>query len=122
MPGRMSRHRPNRTYVPGDSRSWSPDTRRRASRKRPPLAVEVVTASFTVGLVTWAATPELSRMWGMATMPQAELEAVEGSVYYSGCDEARAAGVAPIHRGSPGCRDGMDGDGDGVACEQYRGG
>ena len=117
----MSRQRPNRTYVPGDSRSWSPDGRRRASRKRPPFAVQVVTASITVGLVTWAATPELSRMWSMATMPQAELEAIEGSVYYSGCDEARAAGVAPIHRGSPGYRDGMDGDSDGVACEPYRG-
>ena len=118
----MSRPRPNRTYVPGDSRSWSPDGQRRTPRKRTPFVVQVVTASFMVGLVTWAATPEVSRMWGMATMPQAELEAIEGSMYYSGCDEVRAAGTAPIHRGSPGYRDGMDGDGDGVACEPYWGG
>jgi hypothetical protein len=41
--------------------------------------------------------------------------------YWSGCDDARAAGTAPIYAGEPGYRDGMDGDGDGVACEPYRG-
>lgn len=45
-----------------------------------------------------------------------------GSVHYSGCREARAAGAAPIHVGQPGYRPEMDGDGDGVACEPYRGG
>lgn len=43
----------------------------------------------------------------------------EGSVFYSGCREARAAGAAPIYRGQPGYRAGMDGDGDGIACEPY---
>ncbi|QNG20278.1 DUF1524 domain-containing protein [Rhodococcus triatomae] len=38
-------------------------------------------------------------------------------VYYPHCAAARAAGVAPIHRGSPGYRPGLDGDGDGIACE-----
>jgi len=42
-------------------------------------------------------------------------------VYFRNCAEARAAGAAPIHRGQPGYRTGMDGDGDGVACEPYRG-
>ncbi len=45
---------------------------------------------------------------------------LEASVYYSGCREARAAGVAPIYRGQPGYRPGMDGDNDGIACEPYR--
>jgi hypothetical protein len=44
----------------------------------------------------------------------------EGSVFYSGCREVRAAGAAPLHRGQPGYRAGMDGDGDGIACENYR--
>lgn len=39
---------------------------------------------------------------------------------YSGCDAARAAGVAPIHEGEPGYREEMDGDGDGIACEPHR--
>jgi hypothetical protein len=46
--------------------------------------------------------------------------ATEASVYYSGCREARAAGAAPIYRGQPGYRAGMDGDGDGIACEPPR--
>lgn len=41
--------------------------------------------------------------------------------YYSYCDEARAAGVAPLYADEPGYREGLDGDGDGVACEPYRG-
>ncbi|QMS55684.1 DUF1524 domain-containing protein [Glutamicibacter protophormiae] len=40
-----------------------------------------------------------------------------GDVYYSRCAEARAAGAAPLYAGSPGYRPGLDGDGDGVACE-----
>jgi hypothetical protein len=46
---------------------------------------------------------------------------IEQSVYYSGCNEARAAGKAPIYAGQPGYRDGLDGDSDGIACEPYRG-
>jgi hypothetical protein len=42
------------------------------------------------------------------------------SVFYSGCREVRAAGAAPLHRGQPGYRAGLDGDGDGIACENYR--
>lgn len=37
------------------------------------------------------------------------------------CDDARAAGTAPIYRGEPGYRDGLDADDDGIACEPYRG-
>jgi hypothetical protein len=37
--------------------------------------------------------------------------------YYKNCDEAREAGVAPIYRGQPGYRPGLDRDNDGVACE-----
>ncbi|HXH16687.1 MAG TPA: excalibur calcium-binding domain-containing protein [Sphingomonas sp.] len=44
----------------------------------------------------------------------------ESSVVFSGCREVRAAGAAPLYRGSPGYRADMDGDGDGIACEDYR--
>ena len=45
----------------------------------------------------------------------------EDSVYYAGCYDVRAAGAAPLYRGDPGYRSGMDGDNDGVACEPHRG-
>lgn len=41
--------------------------------------------------------------------------------YWSRCNEARAAGTAPIYSSEPGYRDGLDGDADGIACEPYRG-
>ncbi len=40
-----------------------------------------------------------------------------GSVYYPNCAAARAAGAAPLSRGQPGYRPGLDGDHDGHACE-----
>lgn len=33
------------------------------------------------------------------------------------CDEARALGIAPIHRGQPGYAPHLDWDNDGIACE-----
>ncbi|MEH6756063.1 MAG: excalibur calcium-binding domain-containing protein [Parasphingorhabdus sp.] len=53
------------------------------------------------------------------TAPVEEPKAVERSVFYSGCNEVRAAGKAPLYRGDPGYREGMDGDNDGIACEPY---
>ncbi len=40
-----------------------------------------------------------------------------GAVYFENCDAARAAGAAPVRRGDPGYRRGLDRDDDGVACE-----
>ncbi|WP_082032173.1 excalibur calcium-binding domain-containing protein [Nocardia vulneris] len=39
------------------------------------------------------------------------------TTYYANCAAARAAGAAPLHRGEPGYRPGLDRPGDGVACE-----
>ncbi len=39
------------------------------------------------------------------------------NVYYENCDAVRAAGAAPLYRGEPGYRSGLDGDGNGVACQ-----
>nr|WP_304608764.1 excalibur calcium-binding domain-containing protein [Glycomyces amatae] len=38
-------------------------------------------------------------------------------VYYENCDAARDAGVAPLYEDEDGYRSGLDGDGDGEACE-----
>jgi len=40
-----------------------------------------------------------------------------GDVYYGKCADAWAAGVAPLYKGQPGYRPGLDGDKDGIACE-----
>jgi hypothetical protein len=40
-----------------------------------------------------------------------------GGAYFANCAAARAAGAAPLRRGDPGYRAGLDRDNDGVACE-----
>ncbi len=47
-------------------------------------------------------------------------QSIQGDTYYRNCDAARTAGAAPIYRGQPGYRAGLDRDNDGVACEPYR--
>ena len=70
--------------------------------------------------VGWLAAPHVERTWSIATKSPEEVAAIESSVYYRNCDDARAAGAAPIYRGQAGYREGMDGDSDGIACEPYR--
>ena len=61
--------------------------------------------------------------WSLANSAKARegtaVRTVENSVHYSGCHDARTAGVAPIRAGEPGYREAMDGDGDGIACEPH---
>lgn len=42
---------------------------------------------------------------------------VPAPVSFRNCAEVRAVGAAPLRRGDPGYRSGLDGDNDGVACE-----
>lgn len=55
-----------------------------------------------------------------ATEPVAT-DAEQSAVFYRACEDARFAGAAPLYRDSPGYRDALDRDGDGVACEPYVG-
>ena len=48
-------------------------------------------------------------------------EALPAGHTYSGCNEVRAAGVAPLYSYKPGFSERLDGDGDGIGCEPYRG-
>lgn len=42
----------------------------------------------------------------------------EASLYFTTCEQAQGAGYAPLHRGQPGYREGLDPDGNGAACEE----
>ena len=103
---------------------------RRARRRGSPASRESFESQLIIGciivaVVAWNATPLINaRLAGTAQAvgdPEtaAAPEARERSVYYAGCREARAAGAAPIYQGQPGYRPEMDGDGDGIACEDY---
>ncbi len=49
--------------------------------------------------------------------PAAIVQPPDTGAYFKNCAAARAVGAAPLHRGQPGYRDSMDGDQDGIACE-----
>lgn len=51
------------------------------------------------------------------TAPAVLSLAAGGSVVFRNCSAARAAGAAPVRRGSPGYGRHLDRDGDGVGCE-----
>jgi hypothetical protein len=55
-------------------------------------------------------TPSASRTPSVTTAPKPT------AVYYKNCGVALAEGAAPIQKGEPGYRTGLDPDGDGVAC------
>ncbi len=55
-------------------------------------------------------------------LPETGSSAVSNAwVYYADCDQARAAGHAPLRVGEPGYRAELDADRDGTACEPYHG-
>jgi hypothetical protein len=91
------------------------------ARRRPHDWKQASTTAFVVVGIAWLAAPQMNSLWTTTTSSPEEVARIETSVHYSNCDEARDAGVAPIYRGEPGYREGMDGDADGVACEPYRG-
>ena len=67
-----------------------------------------------------SAAPATAAAKTEAASTTAAAAAVESSVYYAGCNEVRDLGKAPLYRGQPGYRIGMDGDNDGIACEPHR--
>lgn len=53
------------------------------------------------------------------TMSASERATSERSVTYSGCRAVGGLGKPPLYAGQPGYRKEMDGDGGGIACEDY---
>jgi hypothetical protein len=62
--------------------------------------------------ITTPSTPDTP-----ATDQQSTPDSGTVDVYYSNCTAVRAGGKAPLYRGQPGYRAGLDRDNDGVACE-----
>jgi len=76
------------------------------------IIISAVMLGGTIGYA-WSSLPPA------AFQSPKQREQIEQSVYYSGCNEVRAAGKAPLLAGQPGYREGMDGDSDGIACEPH---
>lgn len=87
--------------------------------RRPSLSTSAFLLALFGGaaLITQRSPSNQTKPPGLNFVPAAANS--EGSVYYRHCADARAAGVAPIYAGQPGYREGLDADGDGIACEPY---
>lgn len=92
-----------------------------ATATTPPPTVEVIEPATTPPAVrrpAIAATKPTPRRTTKRPTPRPTTREPESpNVYYANCSEVRAAGAAPLHRGEPGYRSGLDRDHDGVACE-----
>lgn len=106
--------------------------RKQRVRRQQSQAVRLLTGAALAGAVIGAGSVAMSENGAASVIGSMKSVAVSAGImrantpqpgaYYPGCDAARAAGVAPLYAGEPGYREGMDGDGDGIACEPYRGG
>jgi hypothetical protein len=110
------------------ARHWK---HRRRGRRPKNSAVNFLVGAGVVGAVvglgSTATTPKgrtelMSSASDVAVATgMARARAPQEGDYWRRCDDARAAGSAPIYRGEPGYCDGLDADNDGMACEPYRG-
>ncbi|WP_018177168.1 GmrSD restriction endonuclease domain-containing protein [Jongsikchunia kroppenstedtii] len=82
-------------------------------------AADTETTAAQEDMSTYTSPPAITATTD-APAPVAPAMGPGGSAYYPNCAAARAAGAAPLYRGDPGYRTGLDGDGDGVACEPKR--
>lgn len=104
-PASLVSHKPTPSASPSPTPSPSPST-------TPTPSPEPTTAEPTPEPTADAPAEE------PAPEPPAQPEPAPQQAYYSSCREAKAAGAAPLYRGDPGYRSGLDRDGDGVACEK----
>ncbi len=72
---------------------------------------------IAIGAVAFAV---FDQTYGEEVREPEQVQAVSAPIqHFRNCDEARAAGVAPIRRGQPGYSPRLDADLDGIACEPY---
>lgn len=103
----------------------APDEYREAENRAKAFGLALWGSSFQTPADYRQANPTLfapptrrvvARPLSLASRPQA----AQGASFRN-CAAARAAGAAPLYRGQTGYGSHMDRDGDGVACEPYRG-
>lgn len=80
------------------------------------LPAVVFVTVFVAAIADWTAPIAAAKMMIDRVKPEPIPDQ-----HFSGCNAARAAGRENIPSWDPSYRQSMDGDGDGLACEPYRG-
>lgn len=106
----------------GASQASASSTRKKAARTTAPArrtgAPGATAAATASRKATTTPTARRATAAVTATRPATPSPAEKVSVYYPNCDAVKAAGKAPLRRGEPGYRSGLDRDGDGTACDR----
>jgi hypothetical protein len=101
-------------------RFWHQNRQGARKPRRRGFEMQALALLGMAAFVGWDAAPELTSTWTLASHSPEQIDQAQRMAFYHDCDAARAAGAAPIYAGSPGYREELDGDLDGVACEPYR--
>ena len=108
----MSRHYPQQHFS---------HRRKKSYVQRQETTFQTAKRYGIVAVVSGLGIALATNAWESAQRRQAFLDTLPAGYLFSGCNEVRAAGVAPLYRYEPGFSDRLDGDGDGIGCEPYRG-
>ena len=100
------------TVKPASSESTATTTAPSSTATTAKATTSTTAKPATTSTTVKPSTTTTERLTTTTTAPTA------GEAYYANCDAARAAGVAPIMKGQPGYRSGLDRDGDGIACDK----
>lgn len=110
---------------PGSRYRRAQPERARNATPKVPLLLQAALLGSVIGIGSLAFTADgraiLSAGLRPAAAPDGQTREPQAGDYWADCAAARRAGVSSIRDGEPGYREEMDGDGDGVACEPYRG-
>ena len=106
---------PSPTLSPTPTPSPIPTTQ--APTSQPPLQPLMQESEPTQEPEPESTPEEETQAGGGAAAPAPVPEPKQETTYYDNCTAVRAAGAAPLYRGEPGYRPGLDRDRDGIACE-----
>ena len=115
LPSATATATPGSSSTPVEIASAAPSAEAIASAE--PAASIVVTPATPKPTPKPTAKPTVKPTARPTPRPTPRPTAKPAAVYYKNCDAVRAAGAAPLYRGEPGYRAGLDRDNDGIACE-----
>lgn len=82
-----------------------------------PPVTETTTVTRTPSATSRSSSSSARTSYPQYSSPPRTSGSAQGGAYYANCTEVWDDDAAPLRRGDPGYRSGLDPDGDGIACE-----
>lgn len=87
--------------------------------RKPEMTLEIAGRYGLLAVLSGLGVAFAADAWERAQTRRQALRRCPRGYGFSGCDEGRAAGIAPIYRSEVGFWDRLDGYGDGIGCEAH---